>query len=110
MTSSEIKAKARQVGFDICGIAAGADLTELPFLREWLDRGYGATMTYLHRSAAKRADVRRVVPTAQTVIITGTLYNTDRPYSIECTDRGRARIARYAWGDDYHEVINQRME
>ncbi len=48
-------------------------------------------MTYLHRSARKRADVRRVVPSAQTVIVTGTLYNTDRPYSTECADRGRAR-------------------
>ena len=67
-------------------------------------------MTYLHRSARKRADVRLVVPSAQTVIVTGTLYNTDRPYSTECADRGRAGIARYAWGDDYHEVIGQRME
>ena len=42
-----------------------------------------ATMTYLHRSARRRADVRHVVPSAQTVIVTGTLYNTDRPYSTE---------------------------
>src|SRR3954471_18270737 len=110
MTSSEIKAKASELGFDICGIAPAADHPELAFLREWLDRGYGATMTYLPRWAAKRADVRRVVPTAQTVIVTGTLYNTDRPYSTESADRGRAQIARYAWGDDYHEVIGERME
>ena len=110
MNASDVKAKAVQLGFDLCGIAPAADLPELGFLREWLDRGYGGTMTYLHRSARKRADVRRVVPSAQTVIVTGTLYNTDRPYSTECADRGRARIARYAWGDDYHEVIGQRME
>jgi epoxyqueuosine reductase len=67
-------------------------------------------MTYLHRSARKRADVRRVVPSAQTVIVTGTLYNTDRPYSTECAERGRAGIARYAWGDDYHELIGRRLE
>jgi epoxyqueuosine reductase len=67
-------------------------------------------MTYLHRSARRRADVRQVVPSAQTVIVTGTLYNTDRPYSTECADRGRAQIARYAWGDDYHDVIGARME
>ena len=110
MNAPDIKARAVQLGFDLCGIAPAADLPELGFLREWLDRGYGGTMTYLHRSARKRADVRRVVPSAQTVIVTGTLYNTDRPYSTECADRGRAGIARYAWGDDYHEVIGHRME
>jgi len=110
VNASDVKARAVQLGFDLCGIAPAADLPELGFLREWLDRGYGGTMTYLHRSARKRADVRRVLPSAQTVIVTGTLYNTDRPYSTECADRGRAGIARYAWGDDYHEVIGQRME
>ena len=110
LTASSIKQQARALGFDLCGIAPAAELPELGFLRKWLDRGYGGTMTYLHRSARKRADVRRVVPSAQTVIVTGTLYNTDRPYSTECADRGRAGIARYAWGDDYHEVIGQRME
>jgi epoxyqueuosine reductase len=110
VNASDVKARAVQLGFDLCGIAPAADLPELGFLREWLDRGYGGTMTYLHRSARKRADVRRVVPSAQTVIVTGTLYNTDRLYSTECADRGRAGIARYAWGDDYHEVIGRRME
>jgi epoxyqueuosine reductase len=110
LTASGIKARARALGFDLCGIAPAADHPELGFLREWLERGYGGTMTYLHRSATRRADVRHVVPSAQTVIVTGTLYNTDRPYSTECADRGRAQIARYAWGDDYHDVIGARME
>src|ERR1700730_6115466 len=110
MTSSAIKAKAREIGFDLCGIAPAADLPELQFLREWLDRGYGGTMTYFHRSPPERGDGPRVFPSAQSVIVTGTLYNTDRPYSTEIADRGRAGIARYAWGDDYHEVIGARME
>ena len=67
-------------------------------------------MAYLQRSAERRADVRRVLPSARTVIVTGTLYNTDRPYSTECADRGRAQIARYAWGDDYHDVIGARLD
>ena len=110
LTASAVKQHARLLGFDLCGVAPAADHPELGFLREWLDRGYGATMTYLHRTARRRADVRHVVPSAQTVIVTGTLYNTDRPYSTECADRGRAQIARYAWGDDYHDVIGARME
>jgi len=110
LNASAIKARARELGFDLCGIAPASDLPELKFLRDWLDRGYGGTMTYLHRSARKRADVRHVVPAAQSVIVTGTLYNTDRPYSTEIADRGRAHIARYAWGDDYHDVIGTRMD
>jgi epoxyqueuosine reductase len=110
MTSSDIKAKARELGFDLCGVAPAADHPELAFYREWLDRGYAGEMAYLHRTADRRADVRHVVPSAQTVIMTGTLYNTDRPYSTECADPARAHIARYAWGDDYHDVIGARLE
>jgi epoxyqueuosine reductase len=66
-------------------------------------------MAYLHRSADRRSDVRQVLPSARTVIVTATVYNTDRPYSVECADPGRAQVARYAWGDDYHDVIGARL-
>src|SRR5438132_5636464 len=110
LTSSRIKTKASELGFDLCGVAPAADHPELRFLSEWLNRGYAGEMTYLHRSAERRADVRRVLPSARSVIVTGTIYNTGRPYSTECGDPGRARIARYAWGDDYHEIIQKRLE
>src|SRR5438477_9223704 len=110
MTSSDIKSYARTLGFDACGIAPAAAHPELRFFREWLDRGYAGEMAYLHRTAERRADVRHVLPSARTVIITATVYNTDRPYSTECADRGRAQIARYAWGDDYHDVLGRRLE
>jgi epoxyqueuosine reductase len=110
LTASSIKQHARLLGFDVCGIAPAADHPELTFYREWLERGYAGEMAYLHRSAERRADVRNVLPSTQTVIVTGTLYNTDRPYSTECADRGQAQIARYAWGDDYHDVIGARLE
>ncbi|PYQ69165.1 MAG: tRNA epoxyqueuosine(34) reductase QueG [Acidobacteria bacterium] len=110
LTSSTIKDKARGLGFDLCGIAPAGDLPELTFFREWLERGYAGEMTYLHRSAARRADVRNVLPSARTVVVTATNYNTDRPYSTECADAGRAHVARYAWGDDYHDVIGGRLD
>jgi epoxyqueuosine reductase len=50
------------------------------------------------------------MPSARAVIVTATLYNTDRPFSTECADPHRAHIARYAWGDDYHEVIGRRLD
>jgi epoxyqueuosine reductase len=110
MTASEIKAHARSLGFDACGIAPAAAHPELTFFREWLDRGFAGESAYLHRTAHLRADVRRVLPSARTVIVTATVYNTDRPYSIESADPSRAQIARYAWGDDYHDVIGGRLE
>jgi len=110
LTAADIKAKATELGFDLCGVAPAGDHPELKFFREWLKRGYAGDMTYLNRSARRCADVRNVIPSARTVIVTATVYNTNRPYSIECTDPGRAHIARYAWGDDYHDVIGGRME
>jgi len=110
MTSAEVKAEARAVGFDLCGVAPAGALPELAFYREWLDRGYAGGMQYLTRTAERRTDVRRVLPSARSVVVLGTVYNTDRPYSIERADPGEARIARYAWGDDYHDVIGRRLE
>jgi epoxyqueuosine reductase len=110
ITSAEVKRQAAARGFDLCGIAPAAAHPELSFLREWLDRGYGGEMEYIARSAERRADARNVVPSARSVISLATLYNTDRPYSIECADAGQAALARYAWGDDYHTVILERLD
>ena len=110
ITAAGIKAKAIELGFDLCGIAPALDYPELKFFREWLDRGYAGEMAYLNRSAERRADVRNVMPAARSVIVTATIYNTDRPYSVESRDPLEAHIARYAWGDDYHDVIGERLE
>jgi len=110
LTSAIIKQQASELGFDLCGVAPAGDLPELPFFQTWLARGYAGEMAYLNRSADKRADVRRILPSAQSVIVTGTIYNTTVPYSTESADPGRAHIARYAWGDDYHAVLGARLD
>jgi epoxyqueuosine reductase len=66
-------------------------------------------MHYMHRTAERRADVRAVMPSAASVISLGVVYNSDRPYSTENADPSHAAIARYAWGDDYHVVIERRL-
>jgi epoxyqueuosine reductase len=109
ITASTIKTRARELGFDLCGIARAENYPELSFLSEWLARGYAATMGWMHRSAERRADVRRVVPGARSVIVTATLYNTDRPYSSDLAPEV-ARISRYAWGDDYHDTLKTRLD
>ena len=109
LTSQSIRDYAQTLGFDLCGVAPVGDFRELAFLREWISRGYAGDMAYIPRSADRRADVRHVVPGAQSVIVMGTLYNTVPPYDAE-PEPGAALISRYAWGDDYHDVIKARLD
>src|SRR4051812_15082524 len=121
LTAGAVKAKARQLGFDLCGIAPADSFPELTFLDEWLARGYAGEMAWMSRSADKRADVRNVVPGARSVIVTGTVYATtamESEYGDDPTqplESGhlrtptRGQIARYARGDDYHDVLKPRL-
>lgn len=110
VTAADVKAKAKELGFDACGIAAAVDHPELSYFADWVRQGYAASMAYLSRDPERRSDVRRILPSAKTVIVTATLYNTARPYSIDSKNPDQAHIARYAWGDDYHDVIGKRLD
>ena len=78
-------------------------------LREWLDRGYAGEMIYLHKSADTRADIRNFLPSARSVIVTGTVYYTANADASRSAPDA-AQIARYAWGEDYHVVLAERLE
>ena len=110
LSASLVKAHALALGFDRCGIAPVGPFPELAFLDEWLRRGYSGTMSYLGRSASKRREVRAAEPSAQSVIVTATVYNADRPHAADADDPRRAVISRYAWGDDYHVIVRQRLD
>ena len=110
VTADQVKALAAGARFDLCGIAPVDSFPELAILHEWLARDFHGDMHYLQRNADRRADVRAIVPGARSAIMLGTVYNTDRPYSTEVAHPARAAIARYAWGDDYHAVIEGRMQ
>ena len=110
LSSYAIKQRARELGFDLCGVAPAADFPELKFLDEWLARGYAGEMEYMSKSANRRADIRNFLPSARSVIVTATVYNT--------AEGGRAKaerpsdavqIAKYARGQDYHVVLGQRL-
>ncbi len=77
IATADIKSRARSLGFDLCGIAPATALPELARLKEWLARGYAGEMTYLERSAEARADIQHVLPSARSVIVTGTVYYAD---------------------------------
>jgi epoxyqueuosine reductase len=109
LSPPSVKAKALELGFDLCGIAPAEDFPELSFLQEWLDRGYAGDMSWMARTRERRADVRNVVAGARSVIVTATLYNTDRPYT-DTSQTDVAQLSRYAWGDDYHIVLKSRLD
>lgn len=109
LTAASVKARAREIGFDLCGIATAARHPRLERLSSWIDRGYAGEMTYLAKSRDERLDPRRVLPTAHSVVSLACLYNTAQPYSTAVAGPGRAVIARYAWGEDYHDVIRARL-
>jgi epoxyqueuosine reductase len=110
LTTRDVKVLARDCGFDLCGVARAEAFSELRTLRDWLARGFHGEMHYLARSADKRCDPQLVLPGVRSVVTLGTLYHTDRPLSTEVADDGIALVSRYAWGDDYHEVIGARMQ
>jgi len=113
LTAQSVKARAIELGFDLCGIAPLDDFPELKFLDEWLARGYAGEMAYMARSAERRADARLVVPGARSVIVTGTLYNASSQraeFGEGPVQPESAIIARYAWGDDYHDVLRERLD
>ncbi len=101
--------RARVLGFDACGVAPAEKFPELEHFSDWLDRGYAGEMKYL--ADPRRVDPRNFMPGARSLIVCALNYNSDLPYSTEIENHenavGAARgwISRYAWGDDYHEVL-----
>jgi epoxyqueuosine reductase len=107
--SARARALALEAGFDLAGVASADAPRELAFFREWIARGYAGEMAYLTSQRERRADVRAALPWARSLVCVGLQYDTTGPYSTEAdTDRGW--IARYAWGEDYHDVVKARLE
>lgn len=106
VTSAEIKAKAHELGITMVGIVPAEALTEeAEFLQRWLALGYHGKMSYMERTAEKRADPRLLLPSARSVIATAINYYTPHQHKDDC-----AKISRYAWGEDYHEVLGRKLQ
>lgn len=106
-----IKQAARALGFDAVGIArvdAAGSPRQLLLARltQWLERGYHGTMAWMGRAPEKRADPRLVLPGCRSIISVGVNYLTEHRADEAA---GHGRIARYAWGKDYHDVLGKRL-
>ncbi len=105
--------RARQLaldtGFDLAGFARADSPPDLAFFGEWVARGHAGEMAYLSGQVAKRSDLKLAFPWARSVLCVGLQYDTPHAYSTEAPT-GRGWISRYAWGDDYHDVMQALLE
>jgi epoxyqueuosine reductase len=107
----QIRRTARECGFELCGFAVSEPSPDMSVYRQWTAAGFAGEMGYLtDRRADVREDPRRLLESARSIICLGKVYNWPAPYSTELSDTDRAWISRYAWGDDYHEVLREGMK
>lgn len=103
----KIRAKALDIGFDRIGFARAEELVkEGRRFRGWLTEGFHGEMAWLEREPAKRTNPDLIFPGARSVISVAVNYFTPSQHS---KDPGEGRISRYAWGDDYHEVLRDKL-
>jgi epoxyqueuosine reductase len=105
---AEIKQKARTLGFELAGIAPLGPFPESAFYPKWLENGYAGEMHYLERQKSARLQPESILPGAKSVIVCAMNYNT--AYPLTSIDRLRAWVSRYAWGEDYHEILRNKLE
>jgi epoxyqueuosine reductase len=109
LSTAWVLEQGRAVGFDRVGVAPADDVPALARFPDWLDRGYAGEMRYLYD--AKRRGAAALLRDAASVICCALNYDTAYPRSTEVPpDPDRGWVSRYAWGDDYHAVLEEKLE
>jgi hypothetical protein len=105
-TRRVLEERAQEAGFDLVGVARAEPLREGgERLREWQEAGMAADMGYMHRPVELLSDPKKLQKSARSVVSLGvSYYPGDHP-----ENEGGGRVARYAWGLDYHEVIKGKL-
>jgi epoxyqueuosine reductase len=104
--------QAKSLGFDLCGVVRAENFPELERTSEWLASGYAGEMKYL--ADPRRSDPQGVMPGIRSVIVCALNYHTALPLSTDSSaqqadEEPRGWISRYAWGQDYHQVLLDRL-
>ena len=107
ITSQAIKKRALEIGFSAAGIVRAERLSsEAVRLRDWLGKGFAGTMDWMSRSHEKRTDPFLHMPDARSIVCVALNYYTDHEMS---NSQGSGKVSRYAWGDDYHDILGERL-
>jgi epoxyqueuosine reductase len=105
--SANIKLKALELGFDICGIAKSRSLGEKgPIIKAWVEAGMNDRMGYLSRDIEKRLDPENLLPGARSLVVTGLNYYSEKMQR----DPEAPVLSKYTYGTNYHDVILTRLE
>jgi epoxyqueuosine reductase len=114
MKNEELKkdliAYARELGFDSCRIAACAAPGHASEFRTWLREGAAGEMSYMEHGKEKRCDPQKVLPGARSIVVVALNYWQGESATPKALGAAEGRIARYGWGEDYHEVISQKLD
>jgi epoxyqueuosine reductase len=108
--TTRIKRGAGRLGFDAVGIVPATVSPRAAAYRDWLQAGFHAGMGWLARDPDRRSDPARVLPGARSVIVVGLSYFVENPPDALWNDPLRGRIARYAWGRDYHDAMRPMLD
>jgi len=107
---SDIKAYARKIGFDLVGITTAEPLEEDErHLATWLGTGFAGEMAYMARNPGRRAKPQEILPEAESVICLGIYYYPGEPSEPD-TQTPLGAVSRYAWGKDYHHLIERLLD
>jgi epoxyqueuosine reductase len=105
--SAQIKRQSRALGFHMTGIVRAESLTnEHQRLNAWLARGFNGEMGWMARDPELRTDPRKVFPSARSVVAVALNYYTSAQHA---DDAAHGKVSRYAWGDDYHDVVGDKL-
>ena len=105
-----IKNESLRMGFDLAGITNAQTPRRGAAYRSWIEAGYQGEMGWLAREPERRTDPSRVLPEARSILVVGLSYYMEEPPPDLWDDPMRGRIARYAWGRDYHDVMKPMLD
>lgn len=106
-----IKEEARRLGFSLAGITTAEPPPHVEIFEHWLEAGRNGVMAYMstERARLRRADPRQILPGCRSILVLGMRYSDQEPIETVPEGHDRGQVAAYAWGDDYHDVLADRL-
>jgi len=109
-----IQDEAHRLGFILAGVTTPDPPPHLPVFEDWLTQGRNASMDYMSddRSRARRADPRLIMPECKSILVLAAPYSNPslNPNPSSEGEEVRGKVAAYAWGEDYHRVLPERLQ